>query len=293
MVTPRRWAAAAAAAAAIASVVGSVTPAAAMSGGHKANPADAPWFAAILWTDSGLSATGKTTPADRAPYAKPVNRAHCGGALVAPDKVVTAAHCVTADAIKPLPANSFTIRLGGAPLSDPSVPALAVTAITMSPSLHVIPNPTQPDDPDLAAPVSDVAVLTLAHPVSTAPIHVDTTAVASGTPLRMFGHGVEPGLPADQLRSDALEVGGFTAMNTEQAAAKWAPASSQKGLLYFGDRTVYPTSGDSGGPVIRGGSGPAQLVGLVSFATQILADSTPRPGFAGGADASAIASMLH
>ena len=101
MFTLRRSSAAAAAVLGLASVVSSVTPATALSGGHAANPADAPWFASVLLTDSGLSTLGAMTPTMRAVYAKPVNREQCGGALVAPNKVVTAAHCVSNGAKNP------------------------------------------------------------------------------------------------------------------------------------------------------------------------------------------------
>jgi hypothetical protein len=172
-------------------------------------------------------------------------------------------------------------------------PSLPVTGVNVSPSFRIIPNPAHPNDFAASAAVSDVAVLTLARPVTTAPISLGATTVASGTSLRAFGHGIEAGLPADEFRTDSLEVGGFTAMSTAEAAALWKPAASQTGLLYFGDRIVYPTGGDSGGPVIRNGSGPGELVGVFSFGAETLATGTPGPGFAGATDASVIASMLR
>ena len=277
----------------LACVIAPATPAAAMSGGHAANSAEAPWFASILLTDSGLPFMGVTTPAQRAAYDNPVNRAACGGALVAPDKVVTAAHCVADDADKVLPATAFTVRLGGAPLSDTTVATVPVTNVKVSPSFRRIPSATHPNQPNLDAAVSDVAVLTLARPVSTPRIPLATSNVAPGTPLRAFGHGIRPGLPAGHLRADALEVGGFTAMSTDQAAALWNPATPHTGLLYFADHIAYPTGGDSGAPVIRGNSEHAELVGMFSFGADTLAAGVAGPNFTAGPDASTIASMLR
>jgi secreted trypsin-like serine protease len=293
MFTLRRLSGAAVAVVGLVSAGGSVAPAEAMSGGHAANPAEVPWFASILLTDSGLPYMGATTPAQRATYDNPVNRGACGGALVAPDKVVTAAHCVADDADKVLPATAFTVRLGGAPLSDTTVPTVPVTNVKVSPSFRRIPSTTHPDQPNLDAAVSDVAVLTLARPVSTPRVPLATSTVAPGTPLRAFGHGIRPGLPAGQLRADALEVGGFTAMSTDQAAALWNPAISHTGLLYFADHIAYPTGGDSGAPVIRGNSERAELVGMFSFGADTLAGGVAGPNFTAGPDASTIASMLR
>jgi hypothetical protein len=167
------------------------------------------------------------------------------------------------------------------------------TAVKVSTVFRRIPSTTHPKDPNDDATVSDVAVLTLARPVTTATLAVASTPVAPGTALRVFGHGIRDGLPAGQLRADALEVGDFKALSTNQAAALWSPAASETGLQFFGDPNVYPTGGDSGGPVVRDNAGRPELVGMFSFGMEILASGNSGPGFAGGTAASVIASMLR
>jgi hypothetical protein len=164
--------------------------------------------------------------------------------------------------------------------------------VTVCPSFRRIPSVAHPTDDADDAAVCDVAVLTLAHPVSVAPIPVGTSYVVPGTPLRAYGHGIRDGLPAGDVRADALEVGGFAALGTAEATAQWTPAASTSGLLYWGDRTAFPTGGDSGGPVVRDVGGHAELVGLFSFGEEAGAGGIPKPGFASGPNAAIIASML-
>jgi hypothetical protein len=187
---------------------------------------------------------------------------------------------------------AYLVRLGAAPLHDTSVPTVPVTAVTVCPSFRRIPSVAHPTDDADDAAVCDVAVLTLAHPVSVAPIPVGTSYVVPGTPLRAYGHGIRDGLPAGDVRADALEVGGFAALGTAEATAQWTPAASTSGLLYWGDRTAFPTGGDSGGPVVRDVGGHAELVGLFSFGEEAGAGGIPKPGFASGPNAAIIASML-
>lgn len=201
----------------------SALPADAIVGGREASPT--PWAVALF--DGGAF--------------------FCGGALIAPDKVVTAAHCTVARSALGTrdrrPAD-LTVVAGRADLDTATGHAVRVASLWRHPAFTGV------------ATGDDVATLTLAAPLPYRPIRV---ADATPGPATVYGWGRTGELAAPSRR--LLEVDVPIRSDADCAAA--VPDYRPGGMLCAG----YPEGGkdacegDSGGPLTVAG----ELVGVVSY----------------------------
>lgn len=181
----------------------------------------------------------------------------CGGALIAPSVVLTAAHCIVghvggAGEVRVL-AGSHAISADLA-AEEASGHAVRVTAVYVHPKFSV------------GTMRYDAALLMLARPVT----GVRTVALAAASPLAgsrvsaagwgrtRAGGATSPG----QLRSVALVVGTVRACARGNAAIGSYFAPSMLCAAAPGRDTC---SGDSGGPLVARSGGRLELVGITSF----------------------------
>jgi secreted trypsin-like serine protease len=206
------------------------------------------------------------TPADISgfPYMAAVflkGRMHCGGSVIAPTKVLTAAHCV--DGFNPAKMAVFT---GRSRLSDASTGQ--VTAVAAA-----VPHPDYKQ-----TQVHDIGVITLASPVPVQPIGLPTAADAAtlgfpGQLMRVAGWGARNPFgfnlakvlkqTQEQIRSDARCRRAYRRLF--QATAMICALGEK--LKKFGRPWIHSTacSGDSGGPLIADTANGAKVIGTVSF----------------------------
>jgi secreted trypsin-like serine protease len=210
--------------AAVIALVSGGSPAGAIVGGTPARVADTPWVVAITTPDGQLI---------------------CGGALVAPDKVMTAAHCATLKGVlgkNQRPAEQMRVIAGRTDLRNTGEGIEAtIASVWRHPDYREV---TKGDD---------VAVLTLARSLPYRTIALGESG-DNGTVLG-WGRTAENTPPAMTLRKVTVPI-----LPDDECVVK-EPDYRPDAMLCAGRGGRDACTGDSGGPlVVRG-----RLAGVVSF----------------------------
>ncbi|MEW2612758.1 trypsin-like serine protease [Streptomyces sp. NPDC047880] len=228
-------------------VAGSIDPK--IIGGNETTISTAPWMAQLhYYDDRGTSGTS-----DDIGF-------FCGGAVVAPTKILTAAHCV----------KGYNWNANGAVITGTSqLPSADGTDLHGGTVTGVW---RQWNHPSYSATTidNDIAVLTLPVPVKATPIRMttsgDTTSYQAGTSAKVYGWGRTSSTSDDiseTLKTATLPMQSDTTCSGAYGAdfVKGHMVCAGKPATGSDTGTVSACNGDSGGPLVVNN----RIVGVVSW----------------------------
>ncbi|MEU2384676.1 serine protease [Streptomyces sp. NPDC012461] len=204
---------------------------------------------------------GTTTTTSAYPFMMQITDASqdqfCGGTLVTPTKVVTAAHCMAGETT-----GSVRVVGGRTYLNGTNGTVARVSRIWIHPDYRSV---TRGDD---------VAVLTLSTPMpyATAPYvsPTDTSVYAAGTTARVLGWGTtrSGGTSSNQLRTATVPTVSDSSCRTSYGSRY---VQSDMVCAGYSSGGVDTCQGDSGGPLLIGG----RLAGITSWGDGCAAAGSP------------------
>jgi hypothetical protein len=217
----------------------------------------------LVLTGSAQAMSGGTPVANDMPWVATLavkgdqpllRRAGCGGALITPDRVLTAAHCL--DGADP---GLFEVHLNARVLSgDPGV-VRQIRSVSVLPGYAILPSPEDPDNINWASAKRDLAVVRLDHPVAFVPVRIAPVRPRAGTPVSLFSHGTTG--QAGEWRNDVLNRGDLTVLPGKDCRAA-TPATVDSPSVACAQGAAVACYLDSGSPIVS----RAGLVGVFSFA---------------------------
>jgi secreted trypsin-like serine protease len=215
---------------------------------------------------------GATVDISSVPFV--VGLGSCTGTLIAPDRILTAAHCVDHP---DLPFFSFIgVDANQSPLPDSAIHNVTGYSIARGFKLQF---PFAHKRPQNATAVNDVAMLFLDQPVTgIAPLAIagpgDAALEQPGAPVRLIGYGdTHPVSRTMPPTRDPLQAGDLSLIGTPtclKSYPKAVVATEICGQDVSGDAALtQPCAGDSGGPLIAPGpNGPVQI-GVTSWGAEV------------------------
>ena len=225
--------------------------------GGNANEGEFPWIAALYYINY-LNPSGPDSQPDRGQF--------CGGALIAPNYVVTAAHCVSSYG-RLLPVDEFRVVIGRNTLKSDTGVISDVDAIIIHPQY------------DAYNAVNDIALLRLKNDIPITPLGIisdyETNFWQPGDISTIMGYGISKlnDGKGSFVLPNTLQKANIPIISDQQCENIYERAFHSDAMLCAGILSSSSTSedgvdscfGDSGGPLVVKTNRGYKLVGIVSF----------------------------